>query len=447
MMEAGVSVDELMERAGRAAADIAWRMAGKAHVLVLCGPGNNGGDGYVIARILAERGCDVQVAALADPGADAARNARAKWAGSVDAISDARSAPMVVDALFGTGLVRPLSADLSAALCDLVRKARHSLAIDLPSGVETDSGALLSPVPSFDATIALGSLKPAHLLQPAAAFIGRVLVGEIGIAAESALLEIGRPTLVPPLPSAHKYSRGYVLVAGGAMAGAASLTADAAIRAGAGYVALAGPEQGEGPLALVQRLAVDPRTLADLLADKRVDVAVAGPGLGLNEKADARLDSVLGSGKKLVLDADALTLIAKRGVGMLAELDAPPILTPHEGEFTRLFGDIPGNKIERAREAARRSGSIVIYKGNDSVVASPDGRAAIAPPAPSWLATAGTGDVLTGIAAARYAATGDPFEAACEAVWLHGSAARRAGPFLIADDLIEALPGALAACL
>lgn len=446
-MAGGVSVGELMERAGKAVADIAWRMAGKSETLILCGPGNNGGDGYVVARLLAERGCTVRVAALADPKTDAAKAARERWEGSVEPIAGAKSASLVIDALFGTGLARPLSDTLAKALADHVRKARYSIAIDLPSGIETNSGALLSPVPEFDVTVALGALKPAHLLQPSASYLGRVMLDGIGVETSSSLKLLDRPKLAVPAPGDHKYSRGYVLVAGGAMPGAASLAAHAAMRSGAGYVALAGPDHSEGPLALVHRLAADPQTLGDLLRDDRIDVAVIGPGLGLNDKAEARLDQAMASGRKLVLDADALTLIAKRGVESLMALGTSAILTPHHGEFVRLFGEGEGSKVERARKAAEKANAVVIYKGNDTVVAAPDGRAAIASPAPAWLASAGTGDVLTGIVAARYAQGGDAFEAACEAVWLHGEAARRGGAFLIADDLLDALPGVLASCL
>ena len=446
-MAGGVSVGELMERAGKAVADIVWRMAGRSEVLILCGPGNNGGDGYVVARLLSERGCAVRVAVLADPQTDVAKATRERWGGPVEPIGDAKGAPLVIDALFGTGLARPLSAALAKALVDHVGNARYSIAVDLPSGIETDSGSLLSPVAEFDVTVALGALKPAHLLQPSAQYMGRVMLGDIGVEPASSLKMLGRPKVTAPAPCDHKYSRGFVLVAAGEMAGAASLCADAAMRAGAGYVMLAGQDRGEGSLALVYRQAADAQTLGTLLGDERIDVAVIGPGLGLNGEADARLDQLLASGRKLVLDADALTLIAKRSAESLQALNAPPILTPHHGEFVRLFGDGPGSKIERTRDAAERSGSVVIYKGNDTVIAAPDGRAAIAPPASSWLASAGTGDVLTGIAATRYAVTGDAFAAACEAVWLHGDAARRAGPFLIADDLLDVLPSALAACL
>ncbi|NNC72157.1 MAG: NAD(P)H-hydrate dehydratase [Sphingomonadaceae bacterium] len=447
-MAQGVGVDELMERAGRAVADAAWRLAGKTPTLILCGPGNNGGDGYVAARLLAERGCEVRIASLGDPKTDAAIAMRQRWEGTVEPIAGAKGAPLVIDALFGTGLKRALSIPLAQMLGDHVRAAKFSVAVDLPSGVETDSGALLSSVPDFNTTVALGALKPANRLQPAARHCGHVLVGDIGLGGTSDLAEISPPSIAAPGPDDHKYTRGYVFVAEGAMAGAASLCAHAAMRSGAGYVVMAGPERGEGPQALIMRQAADPKTLGKLLTDERIDVAVAGPGLGRERKARARLDAVLGSGKKLVLDADALMVLAEReGPARLKELEQTAIVTPHEGEFARFFGDLEGSKVDRARAAAAASGSVVIYKGADTVVAAPDGRAAIAPPSPPWLASAGTGDVLAGVAAARYAQLDDAFEAACEAVWLHGEAAHRTGPFLIADDLIAALPATLASCL
>lgn len=445
-MAGGVSVGELMERAGRAVADIAWRMAGKSEALILCGPGNNGGDGYVVARLLAERGCDVRVAALADPATEVAKAARARWEGPVEPIAGAKSAPLIIDALFGTGLVRPLNQALAKALADHVSRARYSIAVDLPSGIATDSGALLSPVPVFDATVALGALKPAHLLQPAARYMGRIMPGDIGISATSDLQALGRPALTAPSADDHKYSRGYVLVAAGEMAGAAMLTAAAAMRAGAGYVALAG-ETAAGPHALVHKPTEDAGVLAHHLDDPRISVVAIGPGLGIQEDGRHRFERALMAGHRLVIDADALNLLADSGLGAVRDQEALPILTPHHGEFVRLFGEGEGSKVDRTRDAAARSDSVVIYKGNDTVIAAPDGRAAIAPPSPSWLASAGTGDVLTGITAARYAANGDAFTAACEAVWLHGEAARRAGSFLIADDLVGELPGALAACL
>ena len=432
---AGTPVETLMERAGRAAAEAIWRYAGPLPALVLCGPGNNGGDGYVIARELQGRGMKVRVAASGEPKSAAARGAWESWAGPVEPIELAGPAPLLIDALFGTGLARPLDLDLARRLLGLAAAAQIRVAIDLPSGVATDDGRILSPVPDCDLTIAFQTLKPSHRLQPAARRMGRIVVADIGIAAESRLVEIGPPSLLAPGPDDHKYRRGYVAVLAGEMPGASALTAAAALRARAGYVRLIGPPVAGIPRAIVQ----GPGEAETLLSDDRIGAVALGPGLGTGASAQLLLDIALACRRPLVLDADALTLIAGRGVAMLQELDRAAILTPHEGEFERLFPDLTGSKVEAARAAAEASGAVIVYKGADTVVADLGGEAAIAPPAPGWLASAGTGDVLTGIVAARRAALDDPFQAACEAAWLHGRAAEAAGPGLIADDLLDHL--------
>lgn len=433
----GVTVEQAMENAGAAVAEAAWRYAGRVPTLVLCGPGNNGGDGYVIARLLKARGLNVRVAASGEPKTDAARAMRARWDGPVEALADAAPAPLLIDALFGTGLARPLDPPIAAPLERLAMGARLRIAVDLPSGVGTDDGALLGPSIAYDMTVALAVLKPAHRLQPAAALMGRLVVGDIGIAGSSSLAEVARPHLPAPGPADHKYTRGHVVVAEGAMPGAALLSAMAAQRGGAGYVTLAGRGQG-GPAAIVRRDA----PLGDILADDRVGAALIGPGLGRDAAARALLDIALASGKRLVLDADALVLLAGTG-----PLPGTPILTPHEGEFAKLFGMLPGNRVDRARAAAERVQAVIVLKGADTVVAAPDGRAAIAAPTPGWLASAGTGDVLAGLVAANRARGLDPFAAACAGVWLHGRSAALAGVGLIADDLIAHLPRALEECL
>ncbi|WP_404713071.1 NAD(P)H-hydrate dehydratase [Sphingomonas sp. MMS24-J13] len=439
VMATGVSVETLMERAGAAVADVAWRVAGPIETLILCGPGNNGGDGYVVARLLAERGAQVRVACLGAPRTEAARKAAARWTGPISDLAEAKPAPLLIDALFGTGLSRGLDSDVAAVLDHMVKRSQRSIAVDLPSGVDTDRGRLLSAVPGFDMTVALGVLKPSHRLLPAAGTCGRVVLGEIGLAAaEPKLGEIARPRLARPSVDDHKYSRGKVLVVGGAMGGAALLAATAAQRAGAGYVELAGDWGGIAPHSLVRHVWDD-----KALEDERIGAIVIGPGLGRDGDARARLDAVLASGRKLVIDADALTLIGKARHDRLKGA----ILTPHWGEFTRLFGDDGGDRLSQARGAAAASGAIVILKGADSIVAHPDGRAAIAPLAPTWLASAGTGDVLAGIVGAMLAGGRDPFEAAQAALWLHAEAARLAGPMLLADDLVEKLPHAAMACL
>jgi hydroxyethylthiazole kinase-like uncharacterized protein yjeF len=272
---AGTPVRELMERAGKAAAEAIWRHAGPLPTLVLCGPGNNGGDGYVVARELAARGVKVRVAAESEPKSEAARQARANYAGPVEPLAKAAPAPLLVDALFGTGLGRPLDEALFGRLLALAQAAAVRVAIDLPSGAATDDGAILSPIPDVDLTISFQTLKPSHLLQPAARHMGRIVVADIGIEAESGLAEIARPFLSVPGPDAHKYSRGLVTVIAGNMPGASALAAAGAARGGAGSVRLQAREIVHGvPAAVVQNGAGQ----CDRLDDKRIGALLLGPG-------------------------------------------------------------------------------------------------------------------------------------------------------------------------
>jgi hydroxyethylthiazole kinase-like uncharacterized protein yjeF len=417
---------ELMERAGHGLAEAALRFAGPMPTLVLCGPGNNGGDGYVAARHLRTRGCAVRVAALADPATELAKDARSRWDGPVESLDHARSAPMVIDCLFGTGLKKGLERAAAARLADLVTGSRIAVAADLPSGIEADTGALLSPVPRFDLTVAFGALKPAHRLMPALPKLGRIVLADIGVAADSPWFEIAEPMLPPLAPDAHKYSRGLVHCLAGEMPGAIALAATAAARSGAGYVRVSTSQPIAGlPLSVVQ--------VGDAqLNDPRIGCILVGPGLG---KLPQVLTLALTSYQPKVIDADAIGHVGDPG--RLKGQDA--ILTPHAGEFARLFGNLPGSKAEQALAAARASGAVVVFKGPDTLVAGPDGRIGFAPPAPAWLASAGTGDVLAGMIAALRARGLPSFEAACAGVWLHGRAAERAGPGMIADDLLEQL--------
>ncbi len=433
-IEEGTPVETLMDRAGIAAAEAIGVYAGPIPALVLCGPGNNGGDGYVIARALRERGAEVKVAALAEPTTPAASAAREAWDGPVASLDEAEPAPLLVDALFGTGLRRPF--DQADRLLALAGAARIRVAIDLPSGVATDDGALLSPVPDYDLTITFQTLKPSHLLQPAARHMGRIVVADIGIAATSELMTVERPRLHVPGPDDHKYRRGYVAILAGEMPGAAALVASAAARSGAGYVRLFGQGVVHGlPNAVVQAPG------AEFEPDERIGALVVGPGLGLGPQGEEILERAIESSSALVLDADALTLLAARP----RQLEGA-ILTPHEGEFRRLFPDLSGSKVERARAAAKATGAVIVYKGPDTIVAAPDGRAAIGT-APHWLASAGTGDVLAGTIAAMRASGQKPFDAACAGVWLQGRAAELAGPAPIADDVAACLRQAVTECL
>jgi hydroxyethylthiazole kinase-like uncharacterized protein yjeF len=435
----GTPVETLMDRAGRAAAAAIWRYIGPVPALVLCGPGSNGGDGYVIARALRERGVDVRVAALGEPATEAAKWARDGWGGEVVPLAEAEPAPLLIDALFGTGLSRPLDEEVAERLADLAAAARLRVAVDLPSGAASDDGALLSPVPDYDLTVTFQTLKPSHLLQPAARHMGKVVVADIGVDAESLLSEVARPKLLAPGPADHKYTRGYVAVAAGEMPGAAALAASAAARSGAGYVRLLSPiALSHVPSAVVQQ------PEGDFTPDERLDMVVAGPGFGRSAAAGRSLDRILNWGRPAVVDADAIGLLAEPG--RLERLPPDSILTPHAGEFERLFGPLGTDRIAAARTAAERSGAVILLKGPDTIVAAPDGRAAIARP-PHWLATAGTGDVLAGVVAAMYGHGFHAWNAACAAVWLHARAAERAGPAFVADDLLVQLPRAIEDCL
>lgn len=431
-IDGGTSVEELMERAGAALAEAAYRFAGPTPALVLCGPGNNGGDGYVAARHLLSRGIPVRIAAISEPKSDAAKWARSEWSGEIEMLSNTTApAALLIDCLFGTGLKRGLEDDVSAQLSRLCGQAIVKVAGDLPSGVESDGGTELSPVPQFDLTVAFGALKPAHLLYPAMHKCGRVVLADIGIEAETKWHEIAPPQLPPLDPGGHKYDRGLVHALAGKMPGAIALAAKAAALAGPGYVRVSTSRHIEGlPSAVVQTDTAE-------VNDERIGCLLVGPGMGDIPQV---LTLALTSRAPKVIDADAITHLGEPE--RLKGQDA--ILTPHEGEFLKLFGKIEGNKPDRAPEAARRAGAVVVYKGADTLVADPDGRLAFRPPAPAWLASAGTGDVLAGVIAAMRARGLPAFEAACAGVWLQGEAAEIAGPHMIADNLANAIPKALA---
>ena len=427
----GTSVETLMELAGQALAEAAWRFAGPIPALILCGPGNNGGDGYVAARHLAARGINVRVVALADPKSDAAKWARGQWDGPVEAFATAAPAPLLIDCLFGTGLRKPLNTAVSERLLSLADQSSCAIACDVPSGADSDNGVLLSVAPDFAMTVTFGALKPAHRLAPSSLKCGRIILADIGITVESDWHEIGEPFLPPLKPTGHKYDRGLVHCLAGTMPGAIALAASAAARTGAGYVRVSTSRSIDGlPSSIVQTETAE-------INDPRIGALLVGPGLG---EIPQVLTLALTGHAPVIIDADAIGHVGEPE--RLKGHDA--IVTPHEGEFVRLFGEIEGSKAERAGEAAKRSGSVVVYKGADTLVAAPDGRLGFAPPSPPWLASAGTGDVLAGMIAALRARGMLSFEAACAAVWLHGRAAEIAGPGMIADDLVAAIPAALA---
>jgi hydroxyethylthiazole kinase-like uncharacterized protein yjeF len=442
--EIPLSVDALMQIAGLGAAEWVWRMAGQRPVTVLCGPGNNGGDGYVIAEAIRERGGRVQVIAAWEPKTPAARNARALYQGPVLGRDADPRGEVLVDCLFGSGLTRGLSEEDSALLRRLAASHPRRVAIDLPSGIESDTGAALNAgLPHWHLTVALGAWKFAHFLMPACAMMGELRLVDIGAGpVPEAARAIVRPRLTPPPADAHKYSRGLLGVVGGAMPGAALLAARSAQHGGAGYVKLLGEGWAEADLV------VDAAPLESALADRRFAALLIGPGLGRGDDARRRLAVTLAAQKPTVLDADALVLLQPQDS---VEHMAARIITPHAGEFEALERNFSlsaeGGKVARAVELAANCGSIVVAKGPDTVIARGDGKVALAPGASSWLSTAGTGDVLAGVIASRLATGIDPFEAACQGVWLHGEAARLAGPAFAAGQLAEAVQQAFANCL
>lgn len=455
----GQSGERLMLRAGEAVAASLRRRWTPRPVLVLCGPGNNGGDGYVVARALAEAGWPVRVAALGDPGGDALRHRR-RWTGPVEPLApeELDGAALVVDALFGAGLARPLEGVAKATVEALAARPVPVVAVDVPSGLDGETGQVQGAVAPADLTVTFFRLKPGHLLHPGRPLCGTLVLADIGLPAE--VLDEIRPRIwinTPllwratfPWPSldTHKYRRGHAVIRGGAMmTGAARLSAAAARRVGAGLVTIAAPAEstpiyaGGPPGVLVEAVAAE--DFAPALRDPRRSAVLVGPGNGVGPATIAAARLALDSGRAVVLDADAL---AGRPEDMRRASAAPTVLTPHEGEFARLFGPIgAAGRLVAAREAAARCGAVVLLKGPDTVVAAPDGRAWISAGAPAELATAGSGDVLAGLILGLLAQSMPDFEAAAAAAWLHGRAARALGPGLLAEDLVEALPGVLRA--
>ena len=453
----------LMENAGRAVADAILARFKPCAVTVLCGPGNNGGDGFVVARLLDEEGFTVRVAHDADPRGDA-RAMSEQWKGARVALTPAAldGAKLVVDALFGAGLSRPLEA--AAAQVVEVLNDLPVVAIDMPSGVSGDSGQPLGSVHVRAAlTVTFFRKKPGHLLLPGRELCGEIVLADIGIpsqAAASYLFENG-PGLwryPHPRPTGHKYDRGHCLVVSGGAArtGAARLAARGALRAGAGLVSVASPpealaENAAHLTAIMLKPFVGPEGLMEILSDKRLNAVVIGPGLGLGAETRALVAAVLRSRASVVLDADALTAFRDDPRTLFTLLHDRCVLTPHAGEFERLFGELLGdseNKIEAVRAAADRAGAVVLLKGGDTVIAAPGAqgqqRAAINANAPPTLATAGAGDVLAGFVAGLMAQNLSAFDAAACGTWLHGAAATAFGPGLIAEDLPEILPKVLA---
>ncbi len=491
-----VSSLELMARAGEAVADVAGTMVGiSARILVLAGPGNNGGDAFVAARRLVERGYRVRLALLGERGTlkgDAAHFA-ALWSDAIEPIGPTciRDCDLIIDGLFGAGISRPIEGAAAETLHAVNASGLPVLAIDVPSGLDGTTGAPTGPAVQATQSITFFRRKPGHILLPGRALCGIVTLADIGIPS-SVLDQIAPRTFangpelwraaIPTLTSeAHKYTRGHAVVVSGPAesTGAARLGARGALRIGAGLVTVATP-RAAFPVNAAHLTAIMlkpfnvPEGLAGVLADKRKNAVLIGPGSGVGLATCRMVEIALASGAAIVLDADALTSFAARPdfpdgddidptpLGFLpgpsadpepgperlftaikANAARPVVLTPHDGEFRRLFGRHDASRLERARQAASESGAVIVLKGADTCIAAPDGRVAINENAPPWLATAGSGDVLAGFITGLLAQGAPPFEGAATAVWLHGAAAMQAGGGLIAEDLPELLPRAL----
>ena len=459
----GVATTVLMDNAGRAIFEAIRLRWSPRRVAVLCGPGNNGGDGFVVARLLAQAGWPVRLGLLGAPAAlkgDAAW-AAGGWTGAVEPAAPALldGAGLIIDALFGAGLSRPLDGMALALVAAIGSHPAPVVAVDVPSGVQGDSGAILGAAAPADLTVTFFRRKPGHYLLPGRALCGEVVVADIGIPA--GVLD----TILPqqwangpalwggdfPVPrlAAHKYARGHAIVDGGArLTGAARLAARAALRVGAGLVTIASPPEAftiyalSMPTVMVAPVA-DDAAFGALLADVRKNAVLLGPGRGVSPELRARTLAVLAARKRTVLDADIFASWADAPDALFDALHAHCVLTPHEGEFGRLFGAASSDKLTAARAAAQRAGAVVLLKGADTVIAHPDGRAILNHNAPADLATAGSGDVLSGLILGLLAQGMDAFLAAAAAAWLHGELGRAVGPGLIAEDLAEALPGVL----
>ncbi|MBS7699368.1 NAD(P)H-hydrate dehydratase [Chelatococcus sp. YT9] len=473
----GVPGWELMERAGRAVAHRAAECVPVGRrVVVVCGPGNNGGDGFVAARILAEEGYEVALHLLGSPQAlsgDAAW-AAGTWRGAVSPLAAMNlvGAELIIDALFGTGLSRDLEGEAAVAIAAINASKAYVISADIPSGIDGDTGAVRGIAVMAHETVTFARRKPGHLLLPGRLHCGSVTIADIGIS-DATVAAIASPYAANapglwlatyPLPetAGHKYGRGHAVIVSGGIGstGAARLSARAALRVGAGLVTVASPPAAlavnAAHLTAIMVRSIDGAGgLKSLLADERLNALAIGPGAGVGDATRGLISVAAEAGRALVIDADGLTSFAVEGAAGLATLTslakvnpAPTVLTPHEGEFSRLFSEVneiikAPSKLQRAIAAAHHTGAVVVLKGADTVVATPDGRAIVNDNGTPWLATAGTGDVLAGFITGLLAQGMPGREAAAAAVWLHGAAARAFGPGLIAEDLPETLPAVL----
>jgi hydroxyethylthiazole kinase-like uncharacterized protein yjeF len=446
----------LMERAGTAVADAVCARFARQAALVLCGPGNNGGDGYVAARVLKARGWPVEVRSFGEPATQDAQAASARWDGATRALNGALEPGLWIDALFGAGLSRPLSGPAASAALLMAEAPERVVAVDVPSGVPGDTGKPIGPAACAAMTVTFHAKKPAHLLEPGRSRCGEVVVADIGLGAtDSKTMENGPDLWLSRFPwptaASHKHARGRLVVVSGEAwsTGAARLAARAGLRIGAGLVTVLSPPEalavnaGHLEAVMVRGFETD---LELEQAAKDVDAAVIGPAAGVGEPTLLNVLALARTGAALVLDADAITVFRDDPEELFSLLDRDDVLTPHVGEFERLFPGLLATSPERitaARKAAELAGAVVLLKGADTVIAAPDGRCAVNGNGSPWLATAGSGDVLSGYIGGLVAQGMESFEAACAAAWIHAEAAELHGPGLISEDLPGLTPAVL----
>ncbi len=466
-VEAGLSIFQLMTRAGAAVADAIMARWSPRPTVVLCGPGNNGGDGFVVAQSLAKAGWPVRVASLGDPERlkAAAAEAALAWAGETVRLSEssAKGAELIIDALFGAGLTRPVPALVKTVFASCERAQTPIVAVDLPSGLDGDTGRPLGYAPGCVLTVSFHRKKPAHVLEPGRSLCGEIVIADIGLP-DSTLARVRLWENLPdlwldryPWPSTdtHKTERGRLVVVSGHAwnTGAARLAARAGLRIGAGLVTILSPidalASNAAHLEAVMLAPFDSDAELAQAADK-ADVAVIGPAAGVSAQTRANLKALARTGAALVVDADALTSFRDTPGDLFSVLDRDDVLTPHPGEFERVFPGLlksSSDRIAAARQAADRAGAVVLLKGSDTVVAAPDGRAVVNTNAAPWLATAGSGDALAGLVAGLIAQGMNSFDAACAGVWIHAEAGANFGPGLISEDIPGSVPGLLARLL
>ncbi len=458
-----VGGEKLMENAGAAVVREITKRYSPRYTVVLCGPGNNGGDGFVVARILHELGWQVSVALLgkkSDLRGDALRAAE-KWRGETIAFDEEVffGAELIVDALFGIGLARPIEGNLAEIIAKINQRHLDVVAVDIPSGVSSDTGEVMGISIEAELTVTFARRKVGHVLYPGRRLCGEVVVCDIGI--DDVSIWKSEPDIYENTPELwlknfpfpkeeqHKYSHGHVVVMGGGVdsTGAACLASISSLRAGAGLVTVACPSNAiivyATKLISVMTKGIDnKKEFVNFMAEKKCTTVLVGPGNGVNENTRDYTLEALKARKSCVIDADAITVFKDYPKTLFDAINSNVVLTPHEGEFKRIF-DIAGNKVLRTKKAAKLAGAVIVLKGADTIIASPEGKVAINVNAPPWLATAGSGDVLAGLIAGLMANGMNAFDAACAGVWIHGEAANIAGMGMIAESIPSFIPGVI----